>query len=192
MAQRVQGRGEAHLVEHRQPVVAGRAVGAEHHRNAGTLQPGHVRDPGAELEVGARAVADAWCGSTRAMLDLVRLEVDAMGEHHVGAGESDVVEVVDVVAPGRVSNSGDLGQILVGVRLQQPAAGAGELGTADAGDSGCTTARTAARRRSAAGLRPRRASGRPSAAASASERSVSSISAGRNAHPRCPCGSCRR
>ena len=79
-----QERGQAHLLEHIQVVVGGRAVGADAHGQPGLQHLLHRREAGGQLEVRGGVVGHAGTDVPQ-RLDLAVVDVDAVGGQHLGA-----------------------------------------------------------------------------------------------------------
>ena len=60
-------------------------------------------------------------------LELGRLQVNSVSEHHVGARESDLVQVLDVAASGVAADELGFTSILVRVSLEEPSVGSREI-----------------------------------------------------------------
>ena len=113
----MQQRGEAHLLEQVEPVVARRAIGAERNVDAAREQVGHRRKAGTELEVRRRAVQHAGlCGGED--FPLLARGMNAVRERDIGAGQTNLVEKLNVVAPGQLPDEANFLFLLGGVRMQ--------------------------------------------------------------------------
>ena len=167
-------------VEAVEVVVARRAVGAERDDDAGRDQLGHAAqmpdaslrfDDGHVQTCAPRAASSARSSSA---------EVDAVRDARVRAEQAELVEHDDVVLAEPLAHERDLAACsrsrACGCRRRAPSPARRPRGAARR----CTTARTAARTRSAGGRRRRRASARSAARDSSSERCVDSRSPGRD------------
>src|SRR6185436_8363354 len=91
-------RGQAELLEVVELVAAGRAVAADTDRHAGPADRHEVGDPGAELQVRARAVDDAEALRADAgQMSLV--EPDAVRQAQVGGEHALLGEIFDLILP---------------------------------------------------------------------------------------------
>ena len=162
-ARLVEQRGEPQLDEAVEVVVAGRAVGAERDRRRPRRSaPGSARCPSASLRFddGQWQTCAPRCGE-QARSSSVRWI--AVRDARVRAEQAELVEDDDVVLAEPLADERDLAAVLarVGVDARRRAPSPARRPRAAA--RRCTTARTAARTRSAADRRRRRASARSAA-----------------------------
>ena len=123
----VEQRGETHLRERREVVVARGPVGAQRHVDAHLQVRRDRRHAGGQLEVGRRAVADVGTvGPDQAELGLG--EPHAVGHHRAGPEGSPAVEGTHIASAGLAGEPVGLGPVLVdvGVDQQVPRRGQGD------------------------------------------------------------------
>ena len=194
-ARLVKQRGEPQLDEAVEVVVARRAVGAERDRDAGRDQLGDWRDARGELEVRRRAVADVRAARSRAARARRRDEVDRSGRCSVRRRAGRARRGRRCCPCRTAARTSATSPMFSLAWVWMPhAARASPARRPRAAARRCTTARSAARTRSAAGRRRRRASARSARrtrrATPASSRAAPAGSADR-ARPSSPCRSSR-
>jgi hypothetical protein len=100
MPDRLQPRSQPHLLEHVEPVVAGRAVGAQRHRDPLFPHLDDRRDTGPQLEIGAGTMHhfDVVLGEH---LLLRVVGPHAMRDTQTRRGETNISEILQIVQPAR-------------------------------------------------------------------------------------------
>jgi hypothetical protein len=117
----VQQRRQPQLEQAVEVVAARRAVGAQRHRHARGQQLRHGGDARRQLEVRRRAVADVGAVGGQARTAAL-VDVDAMRDRAVRAGDAQARQVVEVVGVVPAPDLGELGLVLAGVGVDAHAA----------------------------------------------------------------------